>query len=336
MIYLKRDDELLGNYEFLYAKISANLIHYFGDSSLQNHTRIVNDYLKYKQQCERHLSNANKFSYNYVFDNTIISNIVNAPIIYSFCIGEYRLLPIFLLECGFNISILIKGRILNKYSAFFDTLKKNLKINNSTQTNVDFISSDDRNVLLKLRNAISDGKKILVFIDGNAGSVDNKKNVIKTSFFAQPILFHQGVAFLSYIFKVKPIGIVLLFKNDKIQIELLPNNSILNSDKNTFINSVISEQLSYLSTLITQYGTAVWDAVESIHSWIDINNINLNNFEIGENLFLDRNNTKCNIFRYAPFHFHNEYYLLDKKRYLTHKVTKHLYEQYSKIARIYF
>jgi|GEM_PF-693920 len=285
MNYSRRSDDFVGNHEFLYAKISANLIHFFGDTSLENHKTIVCNYLNHKQQYDSHLSNISKFIHNLVFDDTIIGNITESPIIYSFCIGEYWLLPIFLLKCGFGITILIKGRVLNKYSLLFDILKNDLKSKQSVRADVNFISSDDNNVILKLKTAISNGNKIVAYIDGNAGVADSKKNLIKTTFFSQPILFHQGVAFLSYIFKIKPVGVVILPKGTKSQIELLSDNFNLDLDRSTFIKNVITRQLLNLKELITQYGTAIWDAIESAHSWIDINNIVLDNYMIKKRHF---------------------------------------------------
>ena len=75
MSYLGRIDDLAGNYEFLYAKISANLIHFFGDASLEKHKTIVRNYLKHKHQYDSNLSNANESIGNLVFDDTIIDNI---------------------------------------------------------------------------------------------------------------------------------------------------------------------------------------------------------------------------------------------------------------------
>lgn len=303
---------------------------------MENHKTIVCNYLNHKQQYDSHLSNISKFIHNLVFDDTIIDNITESPIIYSFCIGEYWLLPIFLLKCGFGITILIKGRVLNKYSLLFDILKNDLKSKQSVRADVNFISSDDSNVILKLKTAISNGNKIVAYIDGNTGAADSKKNLIKTTFFSQPILFHQGVAFLSYIFKIKPVGVVILPKGTKSQIELLSDNFNLDLDRSTFIKNVITRQLLNLKELITQYGTAIWDAIESVHSWIDINNIVLDNYMIGEKKFIDKKDVKYNIFRYAPFHFNNDYYLFDKKEYLIYRVTKDCYKQYNEIARLYF
>ncbi len=92
MSYLGRIDDLAGNYEFLYAKISANLIHFFGDASLEKHKTIVRNYLKHKHQYDSNLSNANESIGNLVFDDTIIDNIfdfiMSLPLKFNTIIGR--------------------------------------------------------------------------------------------------------------------------------------------------------------------------------------------------------------------------------------------------------
>lgn len=335
MIYSRYTDEFIGNYEYLYAKISANLIHFFGNSSLTIHKQIVNEYLKYKNQSILTLNNADTLLKGENIDISIINKLKNSPIIYSYCIGEYRLLPIFLLFCGFSITILMKGRILKKYSSYYYELLRKIQNTYSINTNVSFVSSDEQGSIIKLRNAISNGSKIIIYLDGNSGTTNNTKNTFKTRFLSQEILFHQGVSYLSYIFNVQPIGVTIFKNGNKLDIELLQSNNNSEQDKNTFINNQTKTQLLNLENLLTKNNISIWDSLESIHSWIDKNNMNLDNFIKGENRFFNENNTKYNIFRYAPFHFNNEYYLLDKKEYLTYKISKNCYEQYSDIAKIY-
>jgi hypothetical protein len=58
MNYLTKNKLYKGNVEFLYAKISANMIHFFGNYSLDEHKEVLYRYLLYKEASYRRFINS--------------------------------------------------------------------------------------------------------------------------------------------------------------------------------------------------------------------------------------------------------------------------------------
>ena len=94
MNYSKLNNNYNGNVEFLYAKISANLTHFFGNTSLEEHKDVLRCYLAYKESSYNRFINAINYVNLIQPNKSIIDEIDKSNIIYSYCIGEYRMLPI--------------------------------------------------------------------------------------------------------------------------------------------------------------------------------------------------------------------------------------------------
>lgn len=127
MNYLTRNRLYKGNIEFLYAKISANMIHFFGNDSLDEHRKVLYRYLSYKEESYYRFLNSIEYLNAILPNNSIIDEIDKSAIIYSYCIGEYRMLPVLLSQLGYNITILMEGRIKSQQSELFISLNKYLK-----------------------------------------------------------------------------------------------------------------------------------------------------------------------------------------------------------------
>lgn len=334
MNYLTKNKLYKGNIEFLYAKISANMIHFFGNSSLDEHKEVLYRYLSYKEASYHRFINPIEYL-NAIFPNkSIIDEIDKSQIIYSYCIGEYRMLPILINQLGYNITVLLAGRIKNQQSELFYSLNQHLNGSKLSKQKLKFISSEEDNVIWKLKSDIANGNKVLVFIDGNSGVDKNPKNLIRSSFFSQTVFLHQGISYLSHIIKAIPLGIVMSYNNEEFLFNSFKHNNIIHSDRNSFAKNLIVEIFSDLEELLIKIDISKWDTLEGIHKWLDNGNLNFENYKNGENSFLNNANIEFNAFRYSPFYLGKNYYIFDKKQYLTYKIQKKDYKKYAKYIEL--
>ncbi len=329
MNYLKLNKEYKGNVEFLYAKISANLIHFFGNTSLDEHKDVLRCYLSYKEASYNRFINSKNYVNLMLPNKSIIDEIDKSNIIYSYCIGEYRMLPILLNQYGYNITILMEGRVMRQQTELFLSLKDNLNDSKLLKPKLKFISSDENNVILKLKSDIASGYKVLVFIDGNSGVNKNIKNLLNHSFFSQTVFLHQGISYLSHFIKTMPLGVVL-FYDEEFTFKVFKHKDNLHLDRIQFANKLTNEIYSNLAELLNNVDISKWDTLEGIYKWLDTEKLNLENYEKGENSFLDNTNIEFNAFRYSPFYLDKEYFVFDKKQYLTYKIQKKDYRRYIK------
>jgi len=333
MNYLKKNKLYKGNLEFLYAKISANMIHFFGNSSLDEHKEVLYRYLSYKETSYSRFINSMEYLSSILPNQSIIDEIDKSHIIYSYCIGEYRMLPVLLTQLGYNTTVLMKGRIKNQQSELFFSLNQYLNGSKLSKQKLKFISSEEDNVLWKLKSDIANGNKVLVFIDGNSGVDKNPKNLVRSSFFSQPVFLHQGISYLSYIVKTIPLGIVMSY-NEEFTFNTFKHNNIFHSGRNLFAKNLIIDIFSDLEELLKKIDLSKWDTLEGIHKWLDTENLNFENYKNGENSFLNNANIEFNAFRYSPFSLGKDYFVFDKKQYLTYKIQKKDYRAYAKYVEL--
>ena len=91
---------------------------------------------------------------------------------------------------------------------------------------------------------------------------------------------------------------------------------------------------SDLEGLLKEIETSKWDTLEGIHKWLDTENLNLENYTNGERTFLNRKDIEFNTFRYSPFYLGKDYFVFDKKQYLTYKIKKKDYKTYAKYIEL--
>jgi hypothetical protein len=319
----------IGNLQFLYAKLSANLIHFFNETSLEKHREIFLKNIVYKEHISSHLRNPKKHLKNIQPKEQILKLLEKTSIIYSFCIGEYRLIPALINQLGYDITILVEDRIKQQQQTFFNRLNNELNSSSSRKPILEIVSSNDEGLIYKLKKNINKGHKVLIFFDGNSGINKNSNNLIKTHFFSQNAFFHKGLAFLSHNLGIQPAGLILYSKSDQYYTEEIDQLNYLHLSLNNYCEKLTTEITNSLSKLIVKHGVSNWDTLESIHKWLDLTSMNFNNYEIGESKFLQDKNIEFNYFRYAPFHLGGEYYIFDKKRYLSYEISRSEYKDYS-------
>ena len=216
MNYLTKNKLYKGNLEFLFAKISANMIHFFGNYSLDEHKKFLYRYLSYKEESYHRFVNSFDYLSAILPNKSIIDEIDKSQIIYSYCIGEYRMLPVLLNQLGYNITILMAGRVKSQQSELFYLLNQHLRRANLSKQRIKFLTSEEDNVIWKLKSDIVNGNKVLVYIDGNSGVVKSRKNLVHSSFFSQTVYLHQGISYLSHVIKMLPLGIAIFYDKEFI------------------------------------------------------------------------------------------------------------------------
>ena len=333
MNYLTKNKLYKGNLEFLFAKISANMIHFFGNYSLDEHKEILYRYLSYKEESYHRFVNSFDYLSAILPNKSIIDEIDKSQIIYSYCIGEYRMLPVLLNQLGYNITILMAGRVKSQQSELFYLLNQHLRRANLSKQRIKFLTSEEDNVIWKLKSDIVNGNKVLVYIDGNSGVVKSRKNLVHSSFFSQTVYLHQGISYLSHVIKMLPLGIAIFYDKEFI-FKTFKHNSIIHSDRNLFAKNLTIKMFSDLEGLLKEIETSKWDTLEGIHKWLDTENLNLENYTNGERTFLNRKDIEFNTFRYSPFYLGKDYFVFDKKQYLTYKIKKKDYKTYAKYIEL--
>ncbi|PRD56700.1 hypothetical protein [Sphingobacterium gobiense] len=105
-----------------------------------------------------------------------------------------------LARLGLTFDLLLDREVYTRQESTFSALQVQLQNNGEKYR---FLFSDDRAVLLKMRTALRERKHVVVFADGNSGTVAGKKDRrTSVQFLGGNLQVKQGIAVISHVLHV--------------------------------------------------------------------------------------------------------------------------------------
>lgn len=246
----------------------------------------------------------------------------NQPLIFaSFHFGSFRLFNSFLFELGHKIVIIIDDTIAKQQKD--DLIFKVIPLLNAEKGS-DFVilSVQDRNSIFKLKQLISEGYIMTVYLDGNM-SVDMKrqdftKSFIPINFLNQEIYVKNGISKLSVLLNAKIVPVISYRdKDENSTIAFHPEIGIEEFDnKHDFIIKAIERSYKILENKIYEYPS-------QFTSWLTLQNLFMRNYSTP----YIQNNINCNKFndtRYTLFIVNNTYFIFDMIDYKSYPIEQKL------------
>ena len=313
------------SYEF--ALFLANMKKFF---PLKNNEEYKNFYLdllyhkwlsgveQYYVKFLRRSTVTNNSSYN--LDNLTFEK----PLIFTtFHLGSYRLFNSFLFEKGFKIVLIIDESVYIRQQ--MDILE-NVKplLNKKDSSDIVILNVKDKSSIFKLKNLISQGYIMSVYLDGNTGLTkddeDFSKSYIPINLFNNQVYVKNGVGKLALLLNADIVPVISYRdKNEKNHIEFYKEISISDfENKIDFSVKSIENVYQIFEEKLAKYPTQ-WESWLFLHRWIKRN--------FTTDYFTSSNlKNKFNDDRYIFFKMKETYFLFDYKSYpLEAELYKSLY-----------
>lgn len=136
-------------------------------------------------------------------------------IICLYHLGMHAQIPRILADHGVCFDILMDREVFEKQETQLLQMQAEL---NRNALEYRFLMSDDPQVLLKARTAIKQGKHLLVFADGNSGTVESLDKKVRIDFLDADIYVRKGIALLSFLLQVPVLPIAHEGRNSRYQL----------------------------------------------------------------------------------------------------------------------
>lgn len=310
---------------YSFALFSANIKRFLPVISKSEYKKLFEEFLYFKW-----MSGSEQYCLEYLRSAKIINNSsidlenlkYNQPLIFSsFHFGSFRLFNSFLFELGHKIVIIIDDTIVRQQK---DDLIYKVKplLNDEKGSDFVILSVQDRSSIFKLRQLISKGYIMTVYLDGNMG-IDMKrqdftKSFIPINFLNQEIYVKNGISKLSVLLNAKIIPVISYRdKEENSVIEFHQEIGIEKyKNKQEFIAKSIEDSYKVLEDKIYKYPS-------QFTSWLTLQNLFMRNYSTP----YIQNNTNCNKFnneRYTLFVVNNSYFIFDLLDYQSYPIKEEL------------
>ncbi|OCB78451.1 hypothetical protein [Flavobacterium crassostreae] len=314
------DDKTYG-----FSLFSANINKFIPNIKRENYKILFEKFIYHKalsgleQYCMDYLKSVNIVNHS----NISLSEITqSSPLIFaSFHFGSFRLYNSILYELGHKIVIIIDETIMNLQK---DDLLFKVKPLLKSKKSSDFIilSVHDKTSIFKLKQLISDGYIMSVYLDGNTGinvkSQNFDKSFISIKFLNQKIYVKNGISKLALLLGAHIIPVISYRDNNENSFIEFHNEIKIENFKNKeeFISKSIEISYKYLENKIYQFP-------EQWTSWLTIHNLFMRNittpYTKNEK---DRNEFNAN--RFTIFVVKSSYFIFDLFDYQSYPITLEL------------
>jgi len=297
---------------YSFALFSANIKKFLPLIDKSEYKKLFERFLYFKwssglEQYSMEYLNSTKVINNSTIDLTVLNQ--DNPLIFSsFHFGSFRLFNSILFELGHKIVIIIDDTIVKQQKDdLLFKVKPLLKVKESS----DFIilSVQDRTSIFKLKQLISEGYIMTVYLDGNTGvntkSQDFNKGFMPINFLGQQIYVKNGISKLAALLGAKIVPVISY--RDKDEKSIVEFCDVLSaeqySSRQDFITKSIQDSYKVLENKIIEFPTQ-WT------SWLTIQNLFLRDYSTP----FDKNYVPKNKFnddRYTLFVVNNSCFLFD-------------------------
>lgn len=294
------------------ALFSANIKKFLPQFSEFEYEILFKEYLYFywmsgfEQYCMKYLRSVKIINYSTID----LKNLkYSQPLIFSsFHFGSFRLFISFLFELGHKIVIIIDDTIAKQQK---DDLIYKVKplLNAKKESDFVILSVQDRSSIFKLKQLISEGYIMAVYLDGNIGidmkKQDFTKSFITINFLKQEIYVKNGVSKLAFLLNAKIVPVISFRdKEENTFIEFHQEIGIESyKNKQDFIRGVIESSYKILEDKIYKY-PAQWT------SWLTLQNLFMRNYStpyVQNNII----SYKFNNERYTLFIINKSYFIFD-------------------------
>lgn len=254
----------------------------------------------------------------------------NAAIICTFHMGSSRLLNHYLAKNKINLTLVLSDFSMKANGGFFNKMYEGYKkLAGFKEDRISIISVDEPNAVRKMLGELKNGRKLLIYIDGNSGSGNKNiknENSCEIDFLEESIYARAGVAYLSYLAQVPIIEAVSYRKNWE-DIVLKFNKMIepsRNVDRETYFKTTTEGIYKRFSEVLLQHP-------EQWEGWLNLHEvINPKEFKKMEKMnqncdINDDSKLRLNKRNYGVFNIDSDCFLFDKKKYVSYKIPEPIY-----------
>jgi hypothetical protein len=311
---------------------SLSLSHFLKSVDVISHEALIKEILAFQQ-----ITALGQYNPHIIKDAILNENVKsklkdlknNPQVISTFHFGSYRMINALLLEHDIPYSLIISSATITNQSSEF--LKMAEKVYKKRFTIID---AESPSCVISMIKEIKKGNSLLIYLDGNIGAGGNKgkeDNLCSIKFLDGKLRVRKGAAYLSHISKV-PIFSATCFLKNYQDIHFDFSNSISpdqDVDRETYALSTMQSIYSHFANLVKQYPEQ-WEAWFYLHKNIDYSSVlNSNQNKVEDKCTNIRYGAegilKFNLKDYSLFNTPPEYYVLDKRSFLSYPLSQQAY-----------
>lgn len=309
-----------------FATFSANLTNFLPQIPPSDHAHLFKEHL-FQVALETHdrtLPNISDFC-DFLGNVSLVTSRSQPFIFCAFHLGSYRALAAWLIELGYDFSILVRQEVYDQQLAEIQEHDRLIKSLRASSSEVQVINAEDPTSLVKILRQLRAGRSLLVYMDGNTGTGTHKDAL--TTLLHQPIFAKQGAAFLSYASGVCMLPIFAYRRTDYrniivVESPIEPDKTI---SKERFSQQTTQYLYDRLGDYIAQYPTQ-WEAWGYIHHQLHLLPVSSNT--TSEYSFQKIHYT-FNQERFSLFLLKDSAVIFDRRQYLAYEISPDLYEYLS-------
>jgi hypothetical protein len=296
------------------AKLYATIPKLFNNCSPKSVRKLYNDYCKYKIRSDKFVIDFNLDAIDKSSLEELRTILKKESLFYSYCFDYYKYLPVIIALQGYSVTVLLGDRVYHNQIEVFNKLIQSLEIKFNKKINITLLPHNSINIIYKLKSLLSmEQNKIIIYVDGNKGLLDNDKHLFICKLKKCKILFHKGYAMLCWLLRMKETyGLICKYSNEKLLIQIINDNFRAIKNKDEYIDTLSQCLINNLSSLLDISNIHKWDALVSVYQWFVIEK---------ESKSFD----KSSVDLYVPFYFDMQYYALDKKCFVVYPINKKMY-----------
>lgn len=182
------------SYGWSFALFSAHIHHFLPDIPWREHENLYKRFEAFHQPKQHKL-----LEIEHTADIQTLLRLEPA-LLCLYHLGNHFETVLALGKVGLSFDLLLDREVYRRYESTFLALQAQLQSNGSAYR---FLFSDDRAVLLKMRSALQEQRHVVVFADGNSGTVAGNKDLrTAVRFLGGSLQVKQGIAMISHVLQV--------------------------------------------------------------------------------------------------------------------------------------
>jgi len=253
-------------------------------------------------------------------DLSALENTSSPSIFCTFHLGSYRIIANLLLKKGHHFTTIVRKDVYKQQIESMMEYTAKMKQNYGTKSEVNVVSAEDPNIVLKLLRELKAGRSLLVYLDGNIGISDEKLEQI--SFLSQTIGARKGMAYLSYVAGVPLVPVISYRKPDMSNVLFMgegiyPDKSI---PKEAYSRGVLQTIFDFFAKYVANFPEQ-WEGWNYIHHSLQTDETSLSPPPPSA---YRRLNYQFNERRYSIFDLKESPVLFDKRYYSTYEISDSL------------
>ncbi len=305
-------------YTVRFAIFSANLTNFLPEIPQSEHAELFKSLLTNLsfESFERNLLQIGDFCE--VKGNIKALKSAKTPQIFcTFHLGSYRIIANLLIRMGHNFSTIVRQDVYSKQLESMMSYTARMKEKYDTTSEVSVLNAEDPNILLKLVRELRSGRSLLVYMDGNTGSGDEKPDAVE--FLSQKISARKGMTYLSYISGVPLVPVISYRKPDQSNMLYIDESIKADStvSREEFSGKALQQLFDFFAKYVASYPEQ-WEGWNYIHNALITREESL---QSPPDSAYKRMHYEFNVTRYSIFELQDAPVLFDKVLYSTYEIS---------------